>query len=139
MRDQAGRDAAASLHAHPDTTRRCAAFRGDREAERVLALVSRQRAVPVYLLLHRSRCRAPVAEARQLAMYLVHTLLGRTMTAVGLYFGRDRSTVAHACGRIEDRRDEGRFDAEVTALEDAVLARAEARRRIGGATSHDRN
>ena len=95
----------------------------DTEADRVLALVSAHDRVPAALLLHHSRCRAPIARSRQLAMYLMHTLLGRTMTEVGLYFGRDRTTVAHACGRIEDERDDFAFDSAVSALEDTLLGR----------------
>ncbi len=89
----------------------------DSAADRVLALVSAHDAVAPALLLHPSRCRAPVARSRQLAMYLMHTLLGRSMTEVGAYFGRDRTTVAHACGLIEDCRDDRDFDEELTALE----------------------
>ncbi len=92
----------------------------DGAADRVLALVSCHDSIPPALLLHPSRCRAPVARARQLAMYLMHTSLGRTMTEVGCYFGRDRTTVAYACGRIEDKRDDAGFDAEVSALEDRI-------------------
>lgn len=93
----------------------------DRDADRVLALVSAHDRVPTSLLLHRSRCRAPIARSRQLAMYLMHTLLGRTMSEVGVYFGRDRTTVAHACGRIEDERDDQTFDSAVAALEESLV------------------
>ena len=93
----------------------------DADAERVLELVSARRGVPAVLLLHRSRCRAPVAHARQLAMYLMHTLLGRKMADVGRVFGRDRTTVSHACALIEDQRDDCTFDAEVLVLEEALL------------------
>ena len=89
----------------------------DAAADRVLALVAAHAGIPRALLLHSSRCQAPIARSRQMAMYLMHTLLGRTMTEVGRYFGRDRTTVAHACGRIEDARDDRTFDAELTALE----------------------
>lgn len=95
---------------------RCA----DDSFDRVLALVSRQTGVPISLLRHRSRCRAPIARARQLAMYLMNTSLGRTMTDIGVYLGRDRTTVAYACGRVEDWRDDKDFDEEVTALETAI-------------------
>jgi hypothetical protein len=56
-------------------------------------------------------------------MYLMHTSLGRTMADVGRYFGRDRTTVAHACGRIEDQRDDAGFDALVLVLEERIAAR----------------
>jgi len=100
----------------------CAASCRDEAADRVLALVSAHDAVPPAQLLHRTRCRAPVAHSRQLAMYLMHTLLGRTMTEVGRYFGRDRTTVAHACGRIEDRRDVGTGTGSCRALKPQSVA-----------------
>jgi chromosomal replication initiation ATPase DnaA len=66
----------------------------------------------------RSRMRLHTANARQLAMYLCHTLLGITLTEVGQFFGRDRTTVAHACRQVEDGRDEGSpADIRILALE----------------------
>lgn len=95
---------------------------GDRAAAAATAIVARRRAVPLGRLLHRSRCEAGVAESRMLAMYLVHVVLGRSYSEVGLFFGRDRTTVAHACARIEDLRDQPRFDEEVAALEGEIEA-----------------
>jgi hypothetical protein len=57
-----------------------------------------------------TRGRANVALARQVAMYLAHVVCGMTLTDTGRLFGRDRTTVAHACGVIEDRRDDPLFD-----------------------------
>lgn len=69
----------------------------------------------------RSRLRLQKAYARQLAMYLCHTLLGLTMTQVGQFFGRDRTTVAYACAQIEDTRDEGGpADLRIQAIEEEV-------------------
>ena len=48
-------------------------------------------------LLRPNRGRAQVALARQVAMYLAHVGCELSLTAVGRVFGRDRSTVAHAC------------------------------------------
>lgn len=93
---------------------------GDPQAAAVAALVARQRRVPLPLLLHRQRREAEIAAARMLAMYLVHVVLGRSYSEVGATFGRDRTTVSHACARIEDQRDDPRFDAEVAALEAAI-------------------
>jgi chromosomal replication initiation ATPase DnaA len=56
-----------------------------------------------------------------MAMYLAHIMLGLSLTEVGDRFGRDRTTVAHACARVEDGRDDPVFDAAVTRLE-AVIA-----------------
>jgi hypothetical protein len=60
------------------------------------------------------------AYARALAMYLVHAGFGMSLARVGIAFHRDRSTVAHACHRIEDQRDDPRFDTWVCALEEAL-------------------
>jgi len=99
-----------------------AAIAADRAAWQVLWIVSAAEAVPIPLLLSRSRCVASIAHARQLAMYLVHILLGKTLTEVGALFGRDRTTVAYACARIEDERDDSGFDGYLARLEDQVLA-----------------
>lgn len=69
---------------------------------------------------------ARAAFARQTAMYLAHVGCGLSLTEVGRVFGRDRTTVAHACGVVEDRRDEAEFDSMLTHLEDAVAALIEA-------------
>lgn len=56
------------------------------------------------------------------AMYLAHTGLGYTMSEVGHLFSRDRTTVAHACQVIEDRRDDPMFDHTLDLLEWAMHA-----------------
>lgn len=67
-----------------------------------------------------TRRRAPVAHARQIAMYLMHVAFGFSLSAVGRHFGRDRTTAAHACRQIEDRRDDQDFDLLLDRLEYAV-------------------
>lgn len=57
-----------------------------------------------------SRGLAHVALARQVAMYLAHVVFGLRLSEVGRGFGRDRTTVAHACLVVEDRRDNPTFD-----------------------------
>jgi chromosomal replication initiation ATPase DnaA len=83
----------------------------------VLALVARDKHIPIRLLLHTSRCRADAARARHLAMYLAHVVKGISLTTIGSAFGRDRTTVSYACALIEDLRDDAAFDAELDALE----------------------
>ena len=63
---------------------------------------------------------AEISEVRHLAMYLAHVGFSMSMTRVGEVFGRDRSTVAYACRRIEDARDDARFDQWIDALEGAL-------------------
>lgn len=71
----------------------------------------------------RSRMRLATASARQLAMYLCHTFLGLSLTEVGQFFGRDRTTVAHACRQVEDGRDEGGpADLRILSLETRIAA-----------------
>lgn len=60
------------------------------------------------------------AFARQVAMYLAHVSCGATLTEVGILFERDRTTVAHACGVVEDRRDDPDLDCKLDHLERAV-------------------
>jgi len=76
-----------------------------------------------------TRGRAPVALARQVAMYLAHVALGLPMEDVGRLFSRDRTTVAHACGVVEDRRDNPDFDFTLELLEWTVIALVMPKRR----------
>lgn len=80
------------------------------------------RAFDVELGLMRSptRGRARVAMARQVAMYLAHIACGLSLTDVGELFDRDRTTVAHACEVVEDRREEPAFDRAIELLENVT-------------------
>ena len=64
-----------------------------------------------------TRGRPRVAFARQVAMYLAHVAWGLTLTEVGQVFARDRTTVAHACGLVEDSRDDPVLDRSLELLE----------------------
>jgi hypothetical protein len=66
----------------------------------------------------RSRNSAPVAFARQAAMYLAHVALGLSYSEVGRLFRRDRTTAAYACQLVEDRRDDPDVDLRLQMLED---------------------
>lgn len=85
--------------------------------------IARALSVPIAELRAPTRRRAPVAFARQVAMYLTHVAFGFSLSAVGRHFGRDRTTAAHACRYIEDRRDDPNFDLMLDRLERAVRAR----------------
>ncbi|MCT8971248.1 helix-turn-helix domain-containing protein [Microbaculum marinisediminis] len=63
------------------------------------------------------RTAAREALARHVAMYLAHVLFGWTYAEIGRTFRRHRTCVTYACARIEDRRDDVRFDARVSRLE----------------------
>jgi chromosomal replication initiation ATPase DnaA len=81
------------------------------------AVVAATFAVPLLALRGDTRGSARTAFARQSAMYLAHVAFGLNCTDVGLLFGRDRTTAAHAFRVIEDRRSDPFFDAILTALE----------------------
>ena len=68
------------------------------------------------------RSSTSVARVRQIAMYVTHTVLRVSMRQVGLGFGRDRTTVLHACHVIEDMRDDVEFDRHVAMVERVALA-----------------
>jgi hypothetical protein len=69
-----------------------------------------------------TRGRAPVALARQVAMYLAHDACGVSLTEAGELFKRDRTTAAHACQVVEARRADPAFDRAITLLECVVAA-----------------
>ena len=66
-----------------------------------------------------SRGSPRAALARQVAMYLCHIGFALSFEAVGRLFARDRTTVAHACRVVEDRRDDRWFDRRISLLERA--------------------
>ncbi|QFR31687.1 helix-turn-helix domain-containing protein [Ancylobacter sp. TS-1] len=118
------------------TIRTPAAHPAGRQACLVAArLAATATGLPLDRVLHPRRLDRRSASARALAMYLAHVGLGLPMTRVAADFGRHRSTVAHACRRIEERREVAGWDRRVAALEEtarAETAQAEAGRAMGG-------
>ena len=109
---------------HAALMRRLPRRRLDPMGEHVVQLVSERLDVTVEQLFAAGRCSAIVARARQIAMYLMHVELGRNYAEVGRCFGRDRTTVSHACMQIEDLREAADFDAEIDRIEQAIRALA---------------
>ncbi len=68
-------------------------------------------------ILRELRGSAETAFARQVAMYLCHVAFELSLARIATAFERDRSTVAHACHVIEDRRDDPAFEHWIDALE----------------------
>lgn len=73
-------------------------------------------------LRHPGRSSLQISRVRQVAMYVTHVSLAVSMRDVGTGFGRDRTTVLHACHTIEDLRDDREFDAIVTTVERVIRA-----------------
>ncbi|QGM98019.1 helix-turn-helix domain-containing protein [Methylocystis parvus] len=78
--------------------------------------------LPARAIASPTRSRAPVARARQLAVYLHHVALGASLSACARAFARDRATVRYACAVIEDLRDDPQVDGWTARLEQAVAA-----------------
>jgi chromosomal replication initiation ATPase DnaA len=89
----------------------------DAKAHALIKCISSVRGIPLYDLLDDQRGLAAVCETRQLAMYLVHVVLGRPQDEVGRLFGRQRSTVAHACHITEDRREAPEIEEQIARIE----------------------
>jgi hypothetical protein len=62
------------------------------------------------------------AHSRQIAMYVCHVALSISVDDIAASFGRERSTVAHACHLVEDRRDDPAYEDFVSAVERMVTA-----------------
>ncbi|MBL8545611.1 MAG: chromosomal replication initiator DnaA [Hyphomonadaceae bacterium] len=78
--------------------------------------------VPGGAIVDEARGCSKTAYARQIAMYLCHVAFELSLARVAIAFGRDRSTVAHACHAIEDRRDEPQFDLWIGSIEASLRA-----------------
>ena len=72
--------------------------------------------------LRRRDGRRHASHIRQIAMYVCHVVLRLSLSDIGHCFGRDRTTVSHACNVVEDRRDDAAFDALVASIERIVAA-----------------
>lgn len=68
-------------------------------------------------LLASGRGDATESLGRQCAMYLAHVVGQLSLIDVAAAFGRERSTVSHACINIEDRRDGPVFDLQLEYME----------------------
>lgn len=86
----------------------------------VLLVVSCMMNIPRKALLQANRGTAEISLARQTAMYLMHTVLSRSYHDVSDYFGRDRTTVSHACRLVEDLRDDSEYEKQVTQMEELL-------------------
>ena len=88
-----------------------------RLCEHIAMAVAGVFSVPLGELRAATRRKSAPAFARQSAMYLAHVAFGLSLTEVGRAFGRDRTTAAYACGRVEQLRDDPALDAILQGLE----------------------
>ncbi len=65
-----------------------------------------------------------IAMARQIAMYLCRLMTDSSLPKIGTAFGRDHTTVIHACEKIEKLRKEDKsFDNQLQQLEEKIRSR----------------
>lgn len=115
----------------PDPALRCGPIHGDVPIRKIIdRAMAHVFAVAEADLYKPSRGKARVALARQVAMYVAHVACGLSFTEIGQLFERDRTTVAHACGVIEDRREDPVFDRALDLLGWVVPAMLAPERRI---------
>lgn len=95
-------------------------LRVDPEVFELTQTIARERGVALTKLLRRTRGSGQAASARQLAIYLAHTLLGRPQDVVAELFDRDRSTIAHAVQALEDLRDRETLEEEIARIEEQL-------------------
>lgn len=110
----------------PSSESRPLAIPPDQLCRMVTACVARDFNLDVEMLETAPRGSQRAAFARQVAMYLAHVAFGLSFEAIGRAFGRDRTTVAHACRVVEDNRDDIWFDCRAATLE--LMCRAAAAR-----------
>lgn len=80
-----------------------------------------ERLSPLALLFVTDDLCRPSTRLRHVVMYLMNTELGVSFARIADLFALDRTSVRHAIGRVEDLRDDRRFDAAVDAVA-AVLS-----------------
>lgn len=122
--------------------------RFSRGAGRLIARMSKEIVCEAYGIPHAElmasdRGGAPLARARQTAMYLAHVVGQLTLYEVAELFHRERSTVSHACINMENSRDSPIIDLQLdymeTRLRDRIRnAQAAGLFRAGGAPERKR-
>ena len=94
---------------------------GDRaKAAFVAHLVSMVTGVAAQSILAGPRGPGPVADARAMAIYLVHVGFALPQGRVAAAFQRDRTTVSHACTKVEKMRERAEIDRVLSGMETCV-------------------
>lgn len=81
--------------------------------------------VPAFAILKSRRGRSRLSHARQTAQYLCHVGFSMNFTNIGKMFMRDRTSIAKACQRVEESRDNPSEDMALQLLETSLRHYAE--------------
>ncbi|MEA2836166.1 MAG: hypothetical protein QOD89_716 [Bradyrhizobium sp.] len=89
----------------------------ERTCQWVAFCVARDFGLDMAALFAPTRGAPRAAFARQVAMYVAHIGFELSLETISRVFGRDRTTVSHACHVIEDGRDDIWLDCRLEALD----------------------
>lgn len=96
----------------------------------IVTIIADQFDIPVDQMMCKTRACAKAARARQIAIYLAHTVFSIAYGHAADFFNRDRTTISHACKMIEDQRDDIEFDLKIEKMEAQLLAATHAGNRL---------
>jgi chromosomal replication initiation ATPase DnaA len=94
----------------------------DHAGELVIKVVSVLERTDIRQFKAQSRGKADICLARQIAMYLMHTVFSCPYHRIAAYFNRDRTTISHACRLVEDLRDQEEFDKRLETMENLLTS-----------------
>jgi chromosomal replication initiation ATPase DnaA len=100
--------------------RRATVLKQDAAAHALVSGVARARRVAIAAILGCNRGSADIALARQVSIYLLRVVLGRSFENISELFWRSRSTAQHACQVVEQlREDDPLLDDQIEKIENA--------------------
>lgn len=113
------------LSLHVNATREQKPEMQNASQDRLLAMFVNQMVASAFELsandlMQASRGKARASRARQISIYLMHTVLSFSLTKIAKIYSKDRTTVGYACRVIEDLRDTPAFDDRIIELEETV-------------------
>lgn len=88
----------------------------------VLSFVHMAHGVRPTYLIGPSRGSRHLSNARQIFQYLTHVSFGQSYSELAAISRRDRTSIAHACHKIEDMRDDPNIDRALFFAETALAA-----------------
>lgn len=91
-------------------------------ADLVLQVTAMRLGTPMETLTRKGRLSKSAVRVRRVSLYLGYVALGWSLERVGHAFGLNRQTVATACARIEEARDDTKLDDPLNALLDELTA-----------------
>ncbi|WP_309627726.1 chromosomal replication initiator DnaA [Brevundimonas sp.] len=95
-------------------------------ADLTVHVVAMRLGTPMETLTRKSRLSLPALRVRRVSLYLAHVALGWTLERVGHAFGLNRQTVARACTRMEEARDEPHLNDLLDELSATILGLCDA-------------